>query len=154
VTIWDGKEEKTFDFKVISPCEAKVTEKSAGGSSSTTTHYTLQDGKIVKGLGDAGSRRGAEAVACISNKIFTVDAKGACTEWSSSMFDDGKYEQKPGTCGFKKDGDKEVFAATNDGYETKLGVYGDALLSEQLAREHSEKVADFAAAKTARDAKK
>ncbi len=155
VTVWNGTAEKTLDLTLMSPCEAKITEKGADGSSSSTvSHYTLQDGKLVTGLGDAGSRKGAEAVACISNKVFTVDAKGVCTEWSGSMFDDGKYEQKPGTCGFKKDGDKEVFAATADGHETTLGVYGDALLSEQLANTHSEKVADFAAAKAARDAKK
>ena len=154
VTIWDGSAEKTFDFKVISPCEAKVTEKGADGSSSSTiTHYTLQDGKLVKGLGDAGSKKGDNAIACISNKLFTLDG-GKCTEWEASMFDDGKYEQKPGTCGFKKDGDKETFTAITDGHETVLQVMGDALLSEQLAQTHSEKVADFAAAKAARDAKK
>jgi hypothetical protein len=153
VTIWNGTAEKTRELKLVSPCEAKVIERSDGGSSSTTTHYTLLDGAIVTGLGDAGSRRGPEAIACISNKVFTLDAKGTCSEWSASMFDDGKYEQKPGTCGFRKDGDKEVFAATADGHETVLEVHGDALLSEQLARTHSEKTADFAAAKAARDKK-
>jgi hypothetical protein len=154
VTTWDGTKEKTLDFKLISPCEAKITEKSDGGSMSTTHHYTIQDGKIVSGLGSAGSKKGQEAIACVSNTIFVLDAAGKCTEWSASMFDDGKYEQKPATCGWKKEGDKEVFAATVHGSETTLGVYGDALLTEQLARAHSEKVADFAAAKAARDAKK
>jgi hypothetical protein len=70
------------------------------------------------------------------------------------MFDDGKYEQKPGTCGFKKDGDKEVFTVTLDGHESILEVHGDALLSNQLARDHSEPAADFAAAKAKRDTKK
>ena len=154
VTTWDGKTEKKLEFKLISPCEVKITEKSDGGSSSTTHHYTLLDGKIVTGLGNAGSRKGPEAVACVSNAIFTVDAKGTCTEWSPPMFDDGKYEQKPGTCGFKKDGDKEVFVATVNGSESTLEVHGDALLSQQLAGSHSEKVADFAAAKAARETKK
>jgi hypothetical protein len=154
VTIWDGKTEKTLEFKLVSPCEAKITERSGSSSSSTTTHYTLKDGQIVKGLGDAGSRRGGEAIACVSNKVFTLDAAGKCTEWSASMFDDGKYEPKPATCSFKQEGGKEVFAVTVHGHETTLDVHGDALLSEQLARDHSEKVADFAAAKAARDAKK
>jgi hypothetical protein len=154
VTIWDGTTEKVLEISVISPCEVKTTESSAGGSMSTTSHYTLLDGKLVKGHGDAGSRKGPEAIACISNTVFSVDAKGTCTEWSASMFGDGKYEQKPGTCGFKKEGDKEVFAATVNGHETTLDVHGDALLSEQLFRDHSEKVADYAAAKAARDAKK
>jgi hypothetical protein len=69
------------------------------------------------------------------------------------MFDDGEYESAPGTCGWKTEGDKEVFAATVHGHETTLLVDGDALLSEQLQQVHSEKAADFAAAKAARDAK-
>jgi hypothetical protein len=154
ITVWDGTAEKTLELELLSPCEAKITEKSDGGSSSTTHHYTIQDGKIVSGLGSAGSKKGQEAVACISNTIVVLDAAGKCTEWSASMFDDGKYEQKPATCGWKKEGDKEVFAATVNGSETTLGVYGDALMTEQLASTHSEKVADFAAAKAARDAKK
>jgi len=153
VTIWNGTDEKTYELKLISPCEAKVIETVDGGSSSTTKHYTLKDGAIVTGLGDAGSRKGSEAIACVSNKVFTLDAKGTCTEWHASPFGDGKYEQKPGTCGFRTEGDREVFAVTNDGYETVLEVHGDALLSAQLARTHSEKVADFAAAKDARDKK-
>ena len=151
ITTWDGKEEKTLEVKLVSPCEMKVTEKSGGGSSSTTHHYTLLDGKFASGLGDAGSKKGTEAIACVSNKIVTLDAAGKCTEWDE-MFD--KYEQKPGTCSWKKDGDKEVFAVTVNGSETMLEVHGDALMSQQLFQTHSEKVADFAAAKTARDTKK
>ena len=154
VTIWDGTAEKTYEFALLSPCEAKVTEREEGGSSSTTSHYTLRDGAIVKGLGDAGSRRGPEAIACISNLLFTLDAKGTCTELKAKRFNEGQYEEAPGTCGFRQDGDKEVFFAVVRGRETVLEVHGDALLSSQLARTHSEKVADFAAAKAARDAKK
>lgn len=154
ITTWDGKAEKVLELDVISPCEAKIVEKSDGGSSSTTHHYTIHEGKLVTGLGDAGSKKGNEAIACVSNKIFTLDAKGTCTEWEAPMFDKGEYKQKPAECSFKKDGDKDVFAVLNNGYESKLEVHGDALMSQQLAQTHSEKVADFAAAKTARDAKK
>jgi len=149
VTIWDGTADKTLEFKLISPCEAKTTLEHDGAKESTIHHYTLLDGKIAAGLGDAGSKKGDDAIACISNKIFTLE-KGKCTEWSASMFDDGKYEQKPGTCSFKGD----TFTAIDEGHETVLKVMGDALLSEQLAQTHSEKVADYAAAKAARDAKK
>lgn len=155
VTVWNGTTEKTLELQVISPCEAKLVERTPDGATmSTTSHYTLRDGKLVTGLGDAGSRRGSEAIACISNKVFTVDAKGVCTEWRAPMFDNGRHESAPATCGFRKEGDREVFAANVHGSETILEVHGDALLSEQLARTHSEKVADFAAAKAARDAKK
>lgn len=155
VTVWDGTAEKTLEIAVLSPCEVKVTERLPDGSSmGTTSHFTIKDGAIVKGLGDAGSKRGREAIACVSNTIFTLDAQGTCTEWEASMFDDGSFEAKPGTCGWKTESGKEVFAATVHGHETTLLVDGDALLSEQLAQTHSEKVADFAAAKAARDAKK
>lgn len=155
VTIWDGTTEKTLELQVVSPCEAKIIERTPDGATmGTTSHYTLLDGKLAKGLGDAGSRRGPEAIACISNKVFTVDAKGACTEWRAPMFDNGRYESTLATCGFRKDGDREVFVATVHGSESVLEVHGDALLSAQLAQSHSEKVADFAAAKAARDAKK
>ena len=154
VTIFDGTTEKTRELAVVSPCEVKIIERSGGMTSSTTKHYTLRDGKLVMGLGDAGSRRGKEAIACVSNKVFTLDASGTCTEHAASMFDKGKYESKPATCGFQQDGGKEVFTATVHGHEAKLEVHGDALLTQQLATTHSEAVADFAAAKAARDAKK
>lgn len=155
VTIWDGTAEKTLELSVASPCEVTTTERSPDGSSSgTTSHFTLQGGKLIKGLGDAGSRRGPEAVACISNKVFTLDAKGTCLEWERSMFKDGAYKSKPAECGWKQKGDVETFIASVHDRTTELEVHGDALLSGQLARTHSEKVADFAAAKAARDAKK
>lgn len=154
VKVWNGTSEKTYDLAVKSPCEVEVIEVSDGGSSSTTTHYTLKGGQLVMGLGDAGSRKGPEAVACISNAVVTLDAGGTCLEWKESMFDKGKYESKPGTCGWVKDGDKELFAATVNGSETRLLVDGDALWTEQLQSTHSEKQADFAAARVARDARK
>jgi hypothetical protein len=150
VTVWDGKAEQTFGFEVVSPCEVKVTETSADGtsSSSTTSHYTLKDGAIVMGLGDAGSRRGAEAVACVSNQALVLDAQGTCTavEYDDFM---NKWKTEPATCGFAKDGDKEVFKATVNGMDHVLVVDGDTLWSEQLASTHSQKAADFAAAKAA-----
>jgi hypothetical protein len=125
----------------------------SGGSSSTVKHYTINKGAIVTGLGDAGSRKGPEAIACVSDRIVTLDAKGTCTQWKEDMMGNG-WKPGPGTCAFVKDGDKELFSVTLDGSERRLVVDGDALMSEQLARTHSEKVADFAAAKTARDARK
>lgn len=154
VKIWDGKAEKTYELSVKSPCEVEVIERSDGGSSSTTGHYTVKDGALLMGLGDAGSRKGPEAVACIANVVLTLDAAGKCTQWNESMFDKGKYEAKPGTCAWTRDGDKELFTATVNGSETRLLVDGDALLSEQLQSTHSSKQPDFAAAKTARDARK
>lgn len=154
VKVWNGKDEKTYDIAVKSPCEVAVIEVSDGGSSSTTGHYTLKGGQLIMGLGDAGSRKGPEAVACISNAVVTLDASGTCLQWEESMFDKGKYESKPGKCEWVKEGDRELFTATMNGSETRLVVDGDALLTEQLQTTHSEKMPDFAAAKAARDAKK
>jgi hypothetical protein len=153
VTVWDGAQEKTLELSVPSPCEVKVTERTGSGSSWSVTHFTLRKGVPVMGLGDAGSRRGEEAIACVSNRIVTRDASGACTEWKRSGFDDGPYESKPGTCAFVQDGERELFTIALDEYEARLWIDGDALLSEQLARTHSEKVGDYGAAKAARDQK-
>jgi hypothetical protein len=155
VTVYDGKAETVAELEVVTPCEATFRVTSPDGSSSGTTHhYTIEAGQLVIGLGDAGSRKGNTAVACISNKIVTLDASGTCLAWEQDMFEKTKYESSPATCSFGKDGDKEVFKATVNGYETSLEVHGDALYTEQLAKVHNEKAADWAAAKAARDAKK
>ena len=155
VTIWDGTAEKSLELTVDNPCEVRVTEKSADGSSSSTMlAYTVRNGSLVMGMGGAGARNGATAIACLSDVVVTLDATGACTEWKQDMFDRKKWASSPGTCSLAKVGDKEIFKATVEGRERELQVDGDALLSEQLAGTHSEKLADFAAAKAARDAKK
>ena len=76
VTVYDGNEDKTYDFAVTSPCTATISETSGGGTSSTTFHYTLRNDEVLKGLGDAGSHKGDQAVACISNAIVTLDKDG------------------------------------------------------------------------------
>ena len=146
VTTWDGKTEKTLAFELESPCSAKLVEKSAGGSSSTTSHFTLKNGALVEGLGDAGSRKGKAAVACVSNEVLTLDESGTCLSWSS-MFD--KWQSEAATCGFATKDGKEVFTAKVNGMDTVLLIDGDALMSEQLSKKSAAKQADFAAAKAA-----
>jgi len=117
--------------EIISPCESKETVIGADGSKmGTITHYTLRDGKLVHGLGDAGAKKGNEAIACISNALFVLDASGTCTQWDDP-WNEGKYDKTPATCGFSADGTK--FTATLRGHDYELLVQGDALLSEQLA---------------------
>lgn len=149
ITTWDGKAEDSLEFEVPSPCEWKRTKRSNGGSSGTVSHYTIENGKIITGLGDAGSRKDKTAIACISDKVFTLDAAGACLEWEQDMFDATKYKSSPGTCGFEKEGDKDVFAATIRGNKTTIELHGDAMYSDQIAKNHAEKVADWDAAKAA-----
>jgi len=146
VKTWNGKEEKTLAFELESPCSAKLVEKSAGGSSSTTSHFTLKGGALVAGLGDAGTRKGKSAVACISNQVLTLDESGKCLSWSS-MFD--KWSSEAATCGFATKDGKEVFTAKVNGMDTELLIDGDALLSEQLSKKSAAKQADWTAAKAA-----
>jgi hypothetical protein len=142
----DAQGEKHLDLELESPCSAKFVEHGADGStSSTTAVYTLQDGQLITGLGDAGQKKGDQAVVCGGGKIFTVDAKG-CTEWEDNF---GKLESKPGDCGFAKDGDKDIFRYKADGMESKLLVDGDVIWSEQLKLTHATKQPDLAAAKKA-----
>lgn len=149
VTTWDGKAEKHLAFELESPCSAKLVEKGADGStSSTTSHFTIKGGALVLGLGDAGSRKGKSAVACISNAVLTLDDAGTCLAWSS-MFD--KWKSEPGKCAFAQKDGKDVFTATVNGMETTLQIDGDAMMSEQLARVSAKSSPDFAGAKTARD---
>lgn len=143
-TTWDGKAEKHLEFALESPCSATLTEKTASGSSGTTSHFTVKNGKLVEGLGDAGSRKGKSAVACVSNEVLTLDDAGTCLAWSK-MFDDWKSE--PGTCGFAQKDGKEVFTAKVNGMDVTLDLDGDAMMSEQLAKKSSASFADFAAAK-------
>lgn len=146
VTTWDGKAEKKLAFELESPCSAKLIEKSESGSSSTTSHFTIKGGALVEGLGDAGTRKGKAAVACVSNQVLTLDESGKCMSWSS-MFD--KWESEAATCGFAMKDGKEVFTAKVNGMDTELLIDGDALMSEQLSKTSAAKQADWTAAKAA-----
>lgn len=146
IDFFDKSGEKHLTLKLQSPCSAAFEEHGADGStSSTITVYTLKDGQLITGLGDAGQKKGDSAVVCGGGKVFTVDAKG-CTMWEDDF---GRLSSKPGDCGFAKDGAKDIFRYKVDGYESKLIVDGDVIWSEQLSMTHAAKQPDLAAAKTA-----
>ncbi len=148
---WDGKAEKTLVFALESPCSATFTEKSSDGSSqSTTTHFTVKDGKLIEGLGDAGTRKGKAAIACVSDKILALDDAGACVAWTNDF---GHWASGPSTCALAQKDGKDVFTAKVNGADYELLVDGDALMSDQLAHKSSAAYPDFAAAKAARDKK-
>ena len=151
LTTWDGKAEKHLEFELESPCSAKLIEKQNGGESSTISHFTIKNGALVAGLGDAGSRKGKAAIACVSNQIFTLDDAGTCLAWSSDF---GRWKSEPGKCGFAQKDGKDVFTATANGSESTLVIDGDAMMSQQLATSSAKSYPDFAAAKAARDAAK
>lgn len=146
VTLAGAKGEKKLELKLESPCSAKFVEKTAdGATSSTTAVFTLKDGQLITGLGDAGQRKGDSAVVCGGGSIFTLDAKG-CTKWEDDF---GRIKSSPGECSIAKDGDKETFIYKTNGMESKLLVEGDVIWSEQLKNTHATKHPDLAAAKTA-----
>jgi hypothetical protein len=148
VKTWDGTQEKQLEFALESPCSAKLLEKHDGGSSSTIYHFTVKNGQLLE-PSDAGSRNGKTAIACVSNKILTLDASGTCLAWDS-MFD--RWNSAPATCGFEQRDGKEVFVARQiNGMDVTLAEDGSALVSELT--EPSKTYRDFAAAKIDRDKK-
>lgn len=144
---WNGKVEKTLSFQLESPCSAKFTETLADGSTTgTVSKFTLKNGALVTGLGDAGTRKGKTAVVCVSNQVLTLDESGKCIAWTY-MFD--KADSEPGTCALATKDGKEVFTAKVNGMDIELAIDGDAIMSEQLAKKSAAKHPDFAAAKAA-----
>jgi hypothetical protein len=142
----DRSGEKHLTLKLQSPCSAAFEEHGADGStSSTIAVFTLKDGQLITGLGDAGQKKGDTAVVCGGGKVFTLDAKG-CTMWEDDF---GRLSQKAGDCGFAQDSGKDIFRYKVDGYESKLLVDGDVIWSEQLKLTHATKQPDLAAAKAA-----
>ncbi len=147
VASWDGKVEKNMVFALESPCSAKFIERSTAGESSSTTHFTVKDGKLLAGLGDAGSRNGKAAIVCASNVILALDASGKCTQFTPSF---GNYSEGSGRCALASKAGVEVFTATIAGTPLELIVDGDAIYSAQLGKTPDQGFADFAAAKAAR----
>src|SRR5690349_16613526 len=140
---WPRRDRMRNSAEITSPCSAQFVEKSADGStSSTTSVYTLQNGQLITGLGDAGQKKGDTAVVCGGGNVFTLDAKG-CTKWEDFF---GDWKKEAGECGLKKDGDKEVFWYKGmGGSESTLIVDGDVIWSEQLRDAHATKHPDLAA---------
>lgn len=147
VTFFNKKGEQHFKLSVDSPCTAGFSAKSGDGSSSGwTSVYTLKGDELITGLGDAGSRKGDQAIVCGGGSVFAFDGK-TCTQWDNH-FD--RWEKSEGDCGFAK-GDKgeDIFRYKLRDYETKLIVDGDVIWSDQLSRVHATKHPDLAAAKAA-----
>lgn len=158
----DGKGEQSYTLTIDSPCTAGF----GGGDGGWISVFTVKDGQLITGLGDAGMRKGDKAIVCGGGSVWVFEG-GTCTRWEDHF---KRWESAPGKCGFKKDeaageaagaaaGEaagaaasepKEVFFYVGSGdYESKLLVDGDTIWSEQLSRSHAKKFADLAAAKAA-----
>jgi hypothetical protein len=143
IDYFDKKGEQHLTLELESPCSAAFK----AGTSWTITTFTLKDGELVTGLGDAGSRKGDKAIVCGGGDVYSVEGT-TCTRWMNHFH---QWESEPGDCGFKQDGGKDVFwyKHKNDTYENKLQIDGDVIWSEQLAGSHAKKHPDLAAAKAA-----
>jgi len=142
---WDGSEEFTYTLKLVSPCSGWLVE---GGVKNGFT-YTVVGGTLrYTGLSGGGYRRGTEAIACLFG-VYVLDTTGTCTYWQERA---GTWSKSPGECGFKRRPDgSEVFFARHDGINEIFTIEGDSLVPGGLA---TQKVADYATAKAAVDAKR
>lgn len=144
ISFVDKKGPQQFRLTIDSPCTAGFAGGTNGGWQSV---YTIKDGQLITGLGDAGQRDGNKALVCGFGSVWSFDGT-TCTRWN----DHGRrWTSEAGTCGFKQDGGKEIFfyVASNDGYESKLDIDGNTIWSTQLANDHAKKHPDLAAAKAA-----
>jgi hypothetical protein len=145
VQSWDGKEEKTFALVVEAPCHAgfKNDKHMIFPRNFTSVGGTLR-------FGSAGYRRGAEALFCDdSGDIYMLDAASTCTLWKEKF---GDWTATDGECSIKKNAEGVEVFAHGDPNSGEFVIEGDAILpNSSFPTEAVE--GDFAAAKTARDAK-
>jgi hypothetical protein len=159
----DGAADLEMAVTYDSPCSIGLVNKKADGSTETwNVGYVLKDGQIWAGLGGAGAVKDKVAASCDHPwGVYVLGANGKCMLWKQEMFHD-KWQGEAAECGFRKakpgtdtswitddTSNPEVFAwkpPVGDGEES-LKQVGDVLIDEQLFGEHSEKAADFAAAK-------
>jgi hypothetical protein len=145
VTNWDGDKEFTFTLELVSPCSGWLVE---GGVKNGFT-YTVVDGALrYTGVSGGGYRRGKEAIVCRVG-VYLLDAAGTCTYWQERA---GAWAKTPGRCGFRSRPDgSEVFFVLHEGINEIFTIEGDSLVPPGLA---TQKVADYATAKAAVDAKR
>jgi hypothetical protein len=145
VTKFDGNSEKTLDFEVQAPCQVAAVERSESGSSSTIHKFAFDGDTLYAGLGNSGVKKGDAIVACVSNKVYTLQ-DGKCLSWKQSMFDDGKWESSEATCTLS-DGDPQTFEVEG----TTLEVVGEALVDAQMKGNQTERKGSLDEAKAALD---
>lgn len=139
-----GGGEAGFERSVTlsSPCTAEI----GGADGGYVAHYTLLQGKLVTGLGDAGERRGGRVVACVSNGIFTLEG-GRCSRWEKPF---GKWRAAPASCAIEKGAGGEVFSVElYAGRTAKVPLVGEAIIDDQLQRAQARPFPSLAAARAA-----
>lgn len=151
---WDGKTESTGELSIYGPCEVGVPGYGTGaGKGGWVGTYTVENGELITGLGNAGAKKGKKAIACVMGKMLALDENGTCVEWTRKPLHPTEYESKPGTCGWAKreNGAREVFTAKVYKIEFVLEVHGDAIYDAQMGARHSQRMPDWVSAKAERD---
>lgn len=145
VQTWDGEEEKAFTLVVDAPCHAGFKNEK---NMTFPRLFTVLGGKIR--FGASGYRRGAEALFCDdSGDFYILDAEGKCTIWKDDF---GDWSKTDGECSIKKNEEGADVFTHPDPNGGEWVIEGDTILPRgSFPTEPVE--GDFAAAKTARDAK-
>ncbi len=126
----------------------QVFERRGSSFRGSTSHFTLVGDDIWKGLGDAGYRRGGEALVCTKNRVYALTAQG-CVAYRSSFFGKG-WTSRPTHCrlGQEENGFGVFFFQIGE-REYRLLVEGDVIYSSQLKHTHSIRYSSFDAARGA-----
>lgn len=151
---WDGKTESTGQISLYGPCEVGISGYGTGaGKGGWVGTYTVENGALVTGLGNAGAKKGKKAIACVMGKMLALDENGACVEWTRKPLHPYEYESKPGTCAWAKreNGAPEVFTAKVYKMDFVLEVHGDALYDAQMGGKQNQRMPNWATAKAERD---
>lgn len=146
--IWNGREETHPHFSLDAPCLARFERTlPTAGKVAWVLSFTVTRGKLFAGQGDAGSREGRGAIACIQDRVVTLDATGRCTAWARGSTG---WIAEPTQCGFTTADGAPVFTAIVGGERHVLQVRDDALLSDSVRLVAAQP--DFAAARAVIDA--
>jgi hypothetical protein len=153
--VFDGEQEHQLGFSVVAPCEAQFTQHIDDGSMKGFAYYGVQylidRGALLVGHGAAGYRRGKAAVVC-ARGVHVLDEDGTCTTWELLAH----WRQRPESCVWSKDGDKDVLTIGNGDWAVEVVAEGDLLMDEQfqsyVTERHHRRAPSYAEARRGVDA--
>ena len=147
VTVWDGRNENTYDASLLAPCwlELKITAPNGDVTKSTFTFHTTRDRFY---LGPAGALySGNTAIVCSKRSIYVWDGT-RCMRWTP-IRDQATFEG-PAKCLFTIT--RDAIEVGDDKWSIQSGVVTNA--SARLANLAARRYTSFAGAKRALGAKR
>jgi hypothetical protein len=148
VTVFDpsANKETKYKLKVSTPCSVGLAE----GMMTQTYTYVWDGDTLYAGMGSGGFKKGEDAIVCgagMFNEVFMVKG-GKCQSCSEDLLSKGKWTCKDAPdCKLTAEA-FEIPSKFGDG-KTTLAVKGNLILSDQMAGNKADKVADMAAGKAA-----